>query len=205
MDALTIELCQQNQEVVNGQLRGSFRRVLCRSQHTHYFLLEFVQLLLLLVFGFLVLWELVLHLLLVLLRRLLAFLLLSLLLYFLVFAFAFPLPFHVSLHPLHLVIFFLLIEAYIAELLNELPFTRLDLLELLLVLQQHLQDSLHFEASLQGFVLANEAYPQQAIPLQVVDVGPWVFGLDADNRTLHFGRRLEVVAAYFDQVVDASQ
>lgn len=109
MDALTIELCQQNQEVVNGQLRGPFRRVLCRSQHTHYFLLEFVQLLLLLVFGFLVLWKLILHLLLVLLRRLLAFLLLSLLLYFLVFAFAFPLPFHVSLHPLHLFILFLLI------------------------------------------------------------------------------------------------
>lgn len=70
---------------------------------------------------------------------------------------------------------------------------------------QHLQYFLMFESSLKSLVFPDEAYPEQPIPVQKVNIRQWILRLNSHDAALHLGRRLEIVLSHLDEVVNSRQ
>lgn len=69
--------------------------------------------------------------------------------------------------------------------------------EFLWFVSKHLENFLMFESSLQSFVFSKEAYSQEAVPLQKINIRQRTFGFYPNDAALDLRGRFEVIFADF--------
>ena len=75
----------------------------------------------------------------------------------------------------------------------------------LVVCVQHFENVFEPEDGAKGFVLAEEAESDEAVPFNEIDRWGRVLGLNSHDATLDLRRRLETVLGYLDEVVDSRE
>ena len=190
MNALRIQLRQQDKKILQRELRCPFSSIVSSLEDTYNVSLYLLQFLFLLLLCLRCLVHFLLHLIILLITFILHFLL--------VVSF-------LALFLLLLFVFLLFLQDYVTQFLDKLLLVFVVFDEFLVILVQHLEHSFIFECGLKSFILADEAYSEESIPLHIINIRTGVLRLNSHNRAFDFRWRLEIIPADFDQMIHSSQ